>query len=396
MLQALEHKNAKLFEVVDPLEDGVPDGYEEIMDEYNYVMKLNNASELKSMQDEAREQLRLYEVKNILEETGYETKLLEKQFSLGELEREEQKLEEQKEKVYGSEGIEEKIKKIDRQIDKWKEKTVSEEKLATDINDKLRHMVSFELVHCEDEKGKGYYRIRSIRTDMVRDVTQLSTGEKNIIAFLYFLEKLNEVKKQSENKPKLVIFDDPMSSNDDNMQYLIIEDLQKLMKNYELMNGYKIVILTHNKHFYLNVKYPYDRNFNKAHFWRLTSDGEKTTISVLQKSKEDFATSYGALWNELIFLYKNENAAGEMLLNPMRRIIETFTKFNGIDRFVFLEKVEGAKKLFDVNSHSIDDLEADLCGKTKQQIKAMFYECFSRNDYEGHFKYFWPEDENSN
>lgn len=78
-----------------------------------------------------------------------------------------------------------------------------------------------------------------------------------------------------------------------------------------------------------------------------------------------------------------------MLLNPIRRIIETFTKFNALNKTTFCSKVVGAKKLFDVNSHSIDDLEAELNGKTKQEIIQMLYDCFKENEYGNHFLKYW-------
>lgn len=80
-----------------------------------------------------------------------------------------------------------------------------------------------------------------------------------------------------------------------------------------------------------------------------------------------------------------------MLLNPIRRAIETFTKFNGIKQANFCDKVIGAKKLFDVNSHSIDDLEVELNGKSKQEIIQMMFDCFQKNNYESHFKNYWSE-----
>ena len=43
------------------------------------------------------------------------------------------------------------------------------------------------------------------------------------------------------------------SSYDDSMQYLIIEELQRLMKRLRPTDHF--ILLTHNKHFYLNVKY---------------------------------------------------------------------------------------------------------------------------------------------
>lgn len=53
--------------------------------------------------------------------------------------------------------------------------------------------------------------------------------KKISLRFCIFLKKLKEV-KVGNSKPKLIIFDDPMNSNDDTMQYVIIEELQKLMR----------------------------------------------------------------------------------------------------------------------------------------------------------------------
>lgn len=74
-----------------------------------------------------------------------------------------------------------------------------------------------------------------------------------------------------------------------------------------------------------------------------------------------------------------------MLLNPIRRIIETFTKFNCINKSNMLSHVTGAKKLFNVNSHSIDDLEAELNGKNKQEILKIMRKCFEEEGAKDHF-----------
>lgn len=55
----------------------------------------------------------------------------------------------------------------------------------------------------------------------------------------------------------------------------------------------------------------------------------------------------------------------------------------------FCEKVVGAKKLFDVNSHSIDDFEAELNGKNKDQILAIFKDCFKENGAISHYDLHW-------
>lgn len=243
-------------------------------------------------------------------------------------------------------------------------------------------MVSFELEPCKDEDSNGIYKVKDVYTGEIRDITELSTGEKNIIAFLYFIEKLGEIRKEISDKPRLIVFDDPMNSNDDNMQYLIIEELVKLMNS--LGDEDRFVLLTHNKHFYINVTY--NMSGKRLHFFK---NGQKTKIREIN-IKDDIKTSYEALWGELKFIYGSD-ASADMMLNPIRRIIETFTKFNELDKKDFCSKVLGAKKLFDVNSHSIDDLEAELNGKDKDEIRRLFYDCFEKNHFKEHFLKYWPE-----
>lgn len=248
-------------------------------------------------------------------------------------------------------------------------------------------MVSFELVHFEDKESKGYYRVKNSINGCEREITELSTGEKNVIAFLYFIEKLDEVRENASSKPRVIVFDDPMSSNDDGMQYLIIEELQKLMKS--LYESDHFILMTHNKHFYLNVKYGH--KYRNDSFIRFQSDGKKTCIIIIKKEDEDFKTSYEALWCELKTLFNIEAVSADLLLNPIRRIIETYTKFNAINKDKFCGSVDGAMKLFNVNSHSIDDVEAELNGKTKKEIIQMFYDCFYTNDRAEHFRKLWNE-----
>ncbi|MDO4689808.1 MAG: AAA family ATPase, partial [Fusobacterium sp.] len=272
--------------------------------------------------------------------------------------------------------------------------TKNEKKLVEDINRKIKHYTSFELVHKEDIEGKGFYNVKCLRTNEDREIDQISTGEKNIIAFLYFIEKLNEI-NEVETRNKLIVFDDPMNSNDDTMQYLIIEELQNLMGKFlKNKKNDKVILMTHNVHFYINVKYDFDKDKDyekNKNFIRLVSDTKKTKINYIKSKKEDFKTSYESLWCEISILFSLSSCNPAILLNPIRRIIETYINFNGLEQKKFLSKVEGAKKFFNVNSHGIDDLEADLNGKSKENIIQMFKECFEKNNSIEHFKTFWGE-----
>ena len=50
-----------------------------------------------------------------------------------------------------------------------------------------------------------------------------------------------------------------------------------------------------------------------------------------------------------------------------------------------------AKKLFDVNQHSIDDFEAEQNGRTKDEVKEILKQLFIQNGAEEHFNTYWKE-----
>lgn len=375
--------------------DNISLNFNKISEEYDGLVKNNNSSNLSEEKEKAKTDLRYHFIKLALDEFDEKTKLHE--LSLLKEKKEEYKTEIEK-KENEIKKINDEIKKIKLEIIQLEAKTKNEKKLVDNINKKIKNYTSFELVHKEDTEGKGFYSVKCLRTNEDRDITQISTGEKNIIALLYFIEKLNEI-NEVETINKLIVFDDPMNSNDDTMQYLIIEELQNLMG--ELLKNKrndKIILMTHNVHFYINVKYDFDRRKNdyekNNNFIRLISDTKKTKIKYIKNKDEDFKTNYESLWHETKILSTLSSCDPAILLNPIRRIVETYTKFNGVDKKVFLSKIEGAKKFFDVNSHSIDDLEADLNGKSKENIIEIFKECFEKNNSIEHLKKFWKEENN--
>ena len=392
---ALDEKQKYLFEARNPILDEVPVGFTDIKKRYQQLQEKNNGNDIETKKEEAIKRIRYHYVKQLMDEFDYSGIKTTLDVLFDEKKKREKEYDDERSKIYGSGGLKEDINNIMKEIVDLQNQTKNESILADNINKKLLHMVSFKLEHFEDDESKGFYKVKDINTEAVRDITELSTGEKNVIAFLYFLEKLNEVKDDAVNKPRVIVFDDPMNSNDDGMQYLIIEELQALMK--KLLETDHFILLTHNKHFYLNVKH--NHNYRRDKFIRFQTNGAKTHIICLAKDAEDFKTSYESLWTELRILYEYDQISENMLLNPIRRIIETFTKFNALDKTTFCNKVSGAKKLFDVNSHSIDDIEAKLNGKTKQEIIQMFYDCFEKNEYGTHFFKYWGNahvDENGN
>ena len=388
LLKTLEQKESNLFVESEELELPVPNNVD--YGEINRLIEIHNqnVSDIKNKQKEARDAIRYHEIKLLLENFQYDLQI--ERLTVLKSDKEEKELvysqkEDEKKK------LEQNLAEYRSQVDKLKPK--AEKQAIERINKKLRLKVSWELDHVDDD-NLGYYRIKE--GEQYRSVKQLSTGEKNVIAFLYFIERLEEVKEGSRKK-KIIVFDDPMSSNDDKMQYLIIWELQKLYqckdKDKFDVNRDLMVILTHNIHFYLNVQphgYFKDESgrtkYDKNNFYRID---HHEFIKILNE-KEDFKTGYEALWVELKDLYECGHELS--MLNTMRRIIETFMKFNALKQDIFYQDNEQYLKLFNVNSHGIDDPSAVQYTESKEEMRNLFYQIFKDNHYEEHFKHYWKFD----
>lgn len=381
----LEEKKGNLFDRSDEfLEENIPSGLIKIIFEYNNLVKQNNSNDLLKKQNEARNKLRYHEIKKFLNKFKYEVEDEKKKI----LEENKNEIEEQysaKKKEVGN--INEFIEKSRGKIKELVAKKKSVQKAVKNINIKLKSSSSsFELFYDDKQEQEGFYKIKCLRTSRYKSVKELSTGEKNIIAFLYFIEELNDIEKEKLNSKKVVIFDDPMNSNDDTKQYLIIEQLQNLMKTSK---NNKFIILTHNTHFYLNLKYGW--KYSTSRFIRLSQDKTMTYIQQINSKNEDFKTSYEVFWKELKFLYNAEEVTSGIMYNVIRRIIETYIKFNHIDEDKFFENNESFRKACNVNSHSIDDISHDLSVDEKRTIKKQFRLCFENINNIEHFESYFED-----
>lgn len=389
LIDALDEKYKNLFNELETVNLTLPDEFIDISRKYAELVEMNNnfANNLVAEQHEAMRMLRLNEVKKIVEEFKLETKLVEHESLIKRQNEAQDAFDTQLDKIKEERQM---INLIDGEINFLKDKTKNTEKLTNNINNRLRYLVSFKLIRKKIEEQE-FYEVQNPSGE-IRSIDKLSTGEKNVIAFLYFIEKLSEISDSPKENDKIIIFDDPMTSNDDTMQYLIIDELQKVIKKCDKKsNSDKFILLTHNSFFYLNCSFDIKNRrdqknaFEESSFYKLQRCNNQTKISKIKNRQQDFKTNYEALWHELVFLYTEKKP--EMMLNPIRRIIETYIVFNGKEDFYKNNK--DAKNLFNTNSHYFPDLEADLNGKSQDDIKAIMQKCFKDNGAENHFNKHW-------
>ncbi|CYX79000.1 AAA family ATPase [Streptococcus suis] len=384
--EQLLERRLNLFTTKLEIVDMIPEAIDPTIAQYKKLCEENNkfSANLNIEKQQARERLRLNLVAKKLKDFDYnnfvtEGKVLEEKYIRIKREFDAKKLE---------------LDNLEKELNSLLSSSVDESIAAERINKYLRGLgeQSFQLILVEGEQ-KGQYAVQDMQGNK-RSISTLSTGEKNIVAFLWFMLDLENPDKLTE-KQRIIVFDDPMNSNDDTTQYLIITSIQKLLKN--LNDTDQVFILTHNIHFYINVRYKWWNGSTKQNY-------EKTTIHLVKSSAgsgfrlltseaEDLKTTYEALWAELHWMYEQHKP--EFMLNPIRRIFETYGKFNQIDASVLYCGNEVAEKLFNVNSHSVEDIEdfsSDPNGRSREEIMNLVKEIFDNNNAMNHFNKHWKRE----
>lgn len=275
------------------------------------------------------------------------------------------------------------VARLDKEIDdvtergKKLKKEISD--LATEISALNKHNANTEAVIdsinkiLKDSGFQGF----SIRAkagvenvyEVIREdgsiVENLSEGERNFIAFLYFYHQVRGSMTSEELKEKIVVIDDPVSSMDSTALFLVSAIVREMINvcrnNTEYLNPKvpgdyikQLFILTHNVYFHREVTYQQVGYYNCTSFYMLRKNDNISTVKLCKRQSKEVPTeeenynpvqnSYAALWDELRDLQSTIPA-----LNVMRRILEYyFLQLCGYEgsnlREIVLEKPENRSK----------------------------------------------------
>lgn len=384
----LEKKKSNIFSTIDKYEItlAIPNPTD-INNEIKKLIDKNNeyGGDIQAKKDDAQNQLKYNEVYNKIDASSY----TDLQNKLNIYKNEKNKLNSK----YRSE--EEKLINIQKEIIELKSKTISEEIAVSIINEKLKQCgnSSFKLVNIKDENQQGQYVVQDANSNEQRGIDELSTGEKNIVASLWFINSLEDVLNAS-NKKKIIIFDDPMNSNDDTYQYLIISEIEKLLyldvkKNDENKSDIQnLFVLTHNVHFYVNIIEHKEKEKNIS--YHLNKINGKTSLKRIPK-KGDIKSRYDVLWEELRWLYDKNKP--DLMFNPIRRILETYFSFNNLDFNKELMKNNFTLyRHLNVSSHFLDDELTNITPDSRDDIINSLERLFKNCGGEEHFDNRWKKE----
>ena len=218
-------------------------------------------------------------------------------------------------------------KKLDLEIKDLSKNLTSIQPTIDEINRILKAygFLNFEIVPSQEN---GFYQIQ--REDGTLAESTLSEGEITFLTFLYYLQLAKGgISQENVNEERVLIIDDPISSLDSNVLFVVSTLIKKLIKDVkaEIGNIKQIILLTHNVYFHkeLSLIDVRAKLRDKVHYWILRKN-DKTTNLQSYEMKNPIQSSYSLLWQEL----RNETVTSSIAVqNIMRRIIENYFKLLG-------------------------------------------------------------------
>lgn len=149
----------------------------------------------------------------------------------------------------------------------------------------------------------------------------LSEGEKNIIAFAYYLGDAHlKIEKEEDYKNLFFVIDDPISSMDFTYVYTVSGIIRDIKQILEKLNREKFIILTHNNDF---MRILCANNIIEKKLLLRNSD--------LVDFNENFTVPYISHLIDIYRIARKGEKANHTTANSIRHIIETLTKFQNIE-----------------------------------------------------------------
>lgn len=220
-----------------------------------------------------------------------------------------------------------KIEKLKGELAKLSKNTTSVQPAVDEINRLLKAygFLNFEIVPSQDIHN--HYVVQRQNGELALDT--LSEGEVTFITFLYFVQLANgALTQEAVTEDRVVVIDDPISSLDSNVLYIVSAIVKQLIKEIKGGSSIKqLLLFTHNVYFHKEASFQGGRSngCNKTHYWILRKANNVTGIQSYEQ-KNPIESSYELLWREI---KEHGNNSGITIQNTMRRILENYFKILG-------------------------------------------------------------------
>lgn len=297
-----ERKN----DIFTPLKSKVPksneQGLNEIRESYEDLRKKSNqtTSRLEAQQSNARNALRLHEVFKFITDIKYddECKAIENL--------KKKKVQTENSKTVAQTEVKTKRAKIDDLKAQLKDESKGAERVNYFLNSNFGHP-SLSLKAIEDTSGdtSSGYRFEVIRNG--KKAFHLSAGERSLIAFCYFIAKLEDIETKG-NQP-IIWIDDPISSLDANHIFFVYslisteivdpENYENGGQNNEQNRFKQLFISTHNLEFLKFLKRLSGENNPSKCYFIIARSEEISEILLMPKHLKEYVTEFNYLFHQI-------------------------------------------------------------------------------------------------
>lgn len=294
----------------------------------------------------------------------------------------------------GIENKKSKIAEINEKITVEEAKRTSVKPTIEEINKILRSF-GFKNFYLECSQDNYHYKI--LRADGSDALKTLSEGEKTFVTFLYFFCLIKGSNAESGiTEERVVVFDDPVSSLDSDILFIVSSLIKKVIKDVQYKSGAikQVFCLTHNIYFHKELTFDIERRTERARpfesFWVVRKKNGSSFIEC--HDSNPIKNSYELLWAEI----RRDDANYVTLQNTMRRILENYFKIlGGIDVWTLENKFYGEEKylfkaLFswvnDGSHYSNDDLYVNNDESVIDKYRIIFHKIFHYSEHTAHYK----------
>lgn len=240
------------------------------------------------------------------------------------------------------------------------------------INDLLRDSGFQGFVLREKRGQQNVYEV--VRHDG-QIAVNLSEGERNFIAFLYFYHLVRGSHSDADvSKDKIVVIDDPVSSMDSSVLFIVSTLVREMVEvchnnasylDNQVEGDYikQIFILTHNVYFHREITYNQTHRYQCVSFFVVNKASNNSSIRLCVRPSQKIPTenenynpvqnSYAALWSE----YREVDTVIPVL-NVIRRILEYyFMQLCGYDGVNIRKRVleENKEKFVETPAEGLPD-----------------------------------------
>ena len=242
--------------------------------------------------------------------------------------------------------------------------------------------------------GASYKLIRSDGSDAK---ATLSEGEKTFVTFLYFYHLLKgSVSDSGMTTDRVVVFDDPVSSLDSDILFIVGSLIKGLFDEVRLGTGHikQIFVLTHNVYFHKEVTYSRKRPNNgvlrEETFWIVKKPGLESKLAA--QMTNPIKTSYELLWAEV----RKPERSNLAIQNTLRRILENYFKLSGgIELDELGAMFDGREKIIckslcswvhDGSHYAHDDLYVSIDDSMVENYLRVFRDIFVKAGHVAHYR----------